>query len=261
MHGAALINDDTDDLLLADRDTVVVTQATSANDTFPTPYGDQAGEEALFGELGAPGNKRRASHSLAQGVALEQPEQDEDELAGLGEVRTATRLMRRPNVVLARGRSKQARLPLAGARGHGGFIPGLGDEDEMAGLGEVRSAHRLTRQPNIVLSRGRSKQTRIPFAGPRAQASFIPGLGDNADGEDLCGLGAAPERFKPKAHVTRVNAMTRSGAPTMYTPPMRMPNPRGGFMPGLGDVSVMGLGVPALIAIGLGAYFLLRKRR
>lgn len=41
-----------DDLLLTERPTTIVTQATMANDSMPTPYGTQEDEDALFSEVG-----------------------------------------------------------------------------------------------------------------------------------------------------------------------------------------------------------------
>jgi len=42
-----------DQLLLTKRPTTIVTQATSAGDNMPTPYGSQEDEEALFAEVGS----------------------------------------------------------------------------------------------------------------------------------------------------------------------------------------------------------------
>ena len=45
-------SDPHDQLLLTRRPTTIVTQATSAGDNMPSPYGSQEDEEALFAEVG-----------------------------------------------------------------------------------------------------------------------------------------------------------------------------------------------------------------
>ena len=47
-------SDPHDAMLLTQRPTVVITEATRLLETMPDPYGSSADEEALFGNLGAP---------------------------------------------------------------------------------------------------------------------------------------------------------------------------------------------------------------
>lgn len=66
------MRDPHDDLLLTKRDTTIVTQATSLDDTMPDPHGSSEDEEALFSDVGTdsgtPANKRRMQRN-ARGVS------------------------------------------------------------------------------------------------------------------------------------------------------------------------------------------------
>lgn len=65
-----------DDLMLTNRDTTIVTQATSLDDTMPDPHGSSEDEEALFSDVGTdsgtPANKRRMQKN-ARGVSNRVP--------------------------------------------------------------------------------------------------------------------------------------------------------------------------------------------
>ena len=91
------INDPHDDMLLAPRDTTVVTQATAANDTFPAPYDLEEGANIL----------------------------SDDEVEGFGDVQSARKLRDRiRNRSISRPSSRPTR---ASHRGYSSFLFGLGD--------------------------------------------------------------------------------------------------------------------------------------
>ena len=62
-------SDPHDDLLLTERPVTIVTQATSANDSMPTPYGSSEDEEALFSDVGS--DDGYARNALAQELAAD----------------------------------------------------------------------------------------------------------------------------------------------------------------------------------------------
>jgi hypothetical protein len=70
------MRDPHDDLMLTNRDTTIVTQATSLDDTMPDPHGSSEDEEALFSDVGTddgvPSNKRRMQRN-ARGVSNRVP--------------------------------------------------------------------------------------------------------------------------------------------------------------------------------------------
>jgi hypothetical protein len=70
------MRDPHDDLMLTNRDTTIVTQATSLDDTMPDPHGSSEDEEALFSDVGTdsgvPANKRRMRKN-ARGVSNRVP--------------------------------------------------------------------------------------------------------------------------------------------------------------------------------------------
>lgn len=221
-------HDSTDELLLSPADTIVVTQATAAHDTFPAPYG--ADDTALAGE-----GVMSAKTMRAMGVKVE-----------------------------ARGTNKQSPLPMPriSVRRNAGFLPGLGNQDfQVDGLSgnDIKSAQPLADPRLKVLSRGLNKQKALPFprTSIRRNAGFLPGLGntDDADDGDICGLGAAPARLKPKVAVHRGPATkpttVRARTPGAY--PVR------GFLPGMGDLN-LGVSPVTLALVAVGAYLLFRKR-
>lgn len=201
--------DSTDELLLAPRDTIIVTQATRAHDSFPSPYD---ADDALAGNEGVMSAKT---------------------MKGLGVA------------VLSRGRNKQTRLPMSRGHAHAGFVPGLGDlgvnqDYQVDGMGEVHSARHLPDARVHVLSRGLNKQRalHIPTRG-HAHAGFVPGLGD-----------------VPKPKMVRMVTNGRTGS---HVVARSAPKPyKGGMLPGMGDFNVGGISLP-IIALAIGAYFLLRK--
>lgn len=62
-------SDPHDDLLLTERPVTIVTQATTAHDSMPTPYGSSEDEEALFSEVGS--DDGYARNALAQELAAD----------------------------------------------------------------------------------------------------------------------------------------------------------------------------------------------
>jgi lysozyme family protein len=62
-------SDPHDDLLLTERPVTIVTQATSAHDSMPTPYGSSEDEEALFSDVGS--DDGYARNALAQELAAD----------------------------------------------------------------------------------------------------------------------------------------------------------------------------------------------
>lgn len=95
-----LISDPMDQMLLSPADTTVVEQATAGNDTFPAPYGSQADEEALFSDLSGPGGQPRRKRQVKgmKGVA---------------------QVLRRPQAIT------------------GGFLPGMGDDEELGAWANI----------------------------------------------------------------------------------------------------------------------------
>ena len=62
-------SDPHDDLLLTERPVTIVTQATSAHDSMPTPYGASEDEEALVSDVGS--DDGYARNALAQELAAD----------------------------------------------------------------------------------------------------------------------------------------------------------------------------------------------
>ena len=172
-------SDPMDDMLLTERDTVIVTQAGSAHDTFPAPYGQD--DSALAGL----GDVRSAKRLAPLGVT---PESGAMKMQALSmQHDRATRY--RHNQVLSRGRNKQHRLGVP-TRGGGRFVPGMGEEgdflpgmgehdaetDDVAGLGAA--PHRL--KPKMVIHRGvATKAPPAMRARTPSMRGFLPGMGSD----------------------------------------------------------------------------------
>ncbi len=178
-------SDPMDDMLLTDRDTVIVTQAGAAHDTFPAPYGQD--DTALAGL----GDVRSAKRLAPLGVRPESGEMQMHALMipkrrgqrgflpGLGDVKSSAPDRHLPTRVLSRGRNKQSRLPIA-MRGQRGFLPGLGEHDaetdDVSGLGAA--PHRL--KPKMVVHRGvATKAPPAMRARTPAMRGFLPGMGSD----------------------------------------------------------------------------------
>lgn len=102
-----LISDPMDQMLLSPANTTVVEQATAGNDTFPAPYGSQADEEALFAGLSGPSGQRRRKRPV-------------------------------------KGMKGVARVvkPVTG-----GFLPGMGDDDDLGSFKSLFSRWRAQPAP------------------------------------------------------------------------------------------------------------------
>jgi hypothetical protein len=245
-------SDPMDDMLLTDRDTVIVTQAGSANDTFPAPYGQD--DTALAGGLG---DVRSAKRLAPLGVVPESGQMKEQAL--MVQRDHASRYVH--NRVLSRGRNKQRRLGVP-TRGGGRFVPGMGDVDEndfMPGMGDLGFSMANLWKNAAPAKPGRwwapaakSRYAKI-IVRPTDQALFGE---HDAETDDVSGLGAAPARLKPKMVVHK-------GVATKAMPAMKARTPRpviNAPFP-MGDDAGLGIGFGTLALIGLGAYFLLRKRK
>lgn len=142
-----------------------------------------------------------------------------------------------------RGGAPMHRIAPRPAQRMGGFMPGMGD------LGDVASATAKRPPQPRVLSRGLNRSRPIA-AMKKGYAGFIPGMGD-LDGP-LPSSATAKRSPQPRVLSRGINR-SRPIAP--------MKRGYAGFIPGMGDFTVAGMGIGTLALVGVGAWFLLRKKR
>jgi hypothetical protein len=162
------INDPHDDMLLAPRDTTVVTQATAANDTFPAPYDLEEGANIL----------------------------SDDEVEGFGDVQSARKLRDRiRNRNISRPSSRPTRAShrgyssflfglgdtqapvrrVAPPRPSAGFLPGMGDlEGQKAAPGRMRTKVRAKGQANGAMNVIRRRPASIACFGGMGDFAVPP---------------------------------------------------------------------------------------
>lgn len=216
------LSDPADALLARDDELEISTQHTEALDSAPDFRGSQENEEALF--AGLAGRAKRVRLPAKAGVRQMRP---------------------RPGTA-----ARPQRLP---GRPNAGFMPGMGDMDDMDELAgpPARRMQRPTGTARRALPPARGQAPRrLPG---RPNAGFMPGMGD------LAGPGPIP-RSAARLGEPRDRVLARGINKSRVIPMRRRSG--GGFIPGLGaDLSVAGMGIGTLALLAAGAWFLFGRKR